>query len=157
MDFRAIVAEVSGQQPDEIASRHDATVNAMQSKIAGLERQLGEVSTSISKQREDTHMREVEAFAADHPRFEELSPHIAKLVKGGMAGDIAEAYDMAERIYPAPVTTPAAQTGTPTPPAQTREASLSITGAPATGSNPANRKPPASAEEALKNAFAQIG
>ncbi len=159
LDFRAIVAEVSGQAPDKIASRHDTTVSAMQTKIAGLERQLNEVSTSISSQREDTHMRDVQAFAADNLRFEELSPVITTLLRGKTASDLKEAYEMAERLNPAPVVAspPADQTRTPAPLAQTREASLSITGAPASGSNPAVGKTPASAEEALRNAFAQIG
>ena len=44
----------------------------------------------------------VTKFAAEHPRFEELSNDIALFLETGRTGDIAEAYEMAERLNPAP-------------------------------------------------------
>lgn len=60
----------------------------------------------------------IEPFKRDHPRYDELSPHIAKFLKSGMVPDslsaperLAVAYDMAERLYPPSGQIPAADGG----------------------------------------------
>jgi len=157
LNFQEIVASVSGQEPNDIAARSDATIHALQTKIEGMERQLGTVTTSMKTDRAAANLREVEDFAADKPRFEELSENIAKLLETGMASDVPEAYSMAERLNPAPVAeTPAAQPR-PDPKPATQTRNLSISGAPTGGSNPSARKVSASLDEALDNAFASIG
>jgi len=156
LDFQQIVAEVSGQTIEGMPQTSTA-VTALQSRIGELESQLGQVSTNIQTQREDANLRDVQAFAADHPRFEELSPEIANLLKTGYANDLSDAYDKAERLNAAPVTAPppGAQTPAPDPAAQTRDASLSVSGAPSSGSEPT--KVPASARDAVASAMQQLG
>ena len=153
--------DISGQKIEGMPQTSTA-VTALQSRIGELESQLGQVSTNMQTQREDANLRDVQAFAAERPRFEELSPDIAELLKTGYAHDLKDAYDKAERLKPAPVTasTPAAQTGTPTQAlssAQTRDASLSVSGAPTSGSEPGSQKVPASARDAVASALAQLG
>jgi hypothetical protein len=106
---------------------------------------------------------EVEQFASSAPRFEELSSDITRMLETGFAEGstpierLRDAYAKAERLRPAPVTqAPPAPPRTPDP-AQTRKASLSVTGSPGNGSDPTSRKPAGSAREALANAFAQSG
>ena len=158
LDFQQIVAEVSGQQIEGMPQTSTA-VTALQNRIGELESQLGQVSTTIQTQREDSNLRDVQAFAADHPRFEELSPDIADLLRTGYAQDLPDAYDKAERLKTAPVTAspPAAQTRAPDLAAQTRNASLSVSGAPASGTEPGSKKVPASARDAVASAFAELG
>ena len=155
LDFMQIVAEVSGQKPEGLPQTNSA-MTALQGRFDVMEGQLKQVSTTIQTQREDTNLRDVKAFAAENPRFEELSGIISKLLSTGMTDELKEAYSMAERLNPAPASPPAAQTRAPDPPAQTRDASLSISGAPSSGKETEKRKAPPSAGEAVDNAFAQL-
>jgi hypothetical protein len=51
----------------------------------------------------DTTRRRVTKFAAEHPRFEELSEDIAFFLTSGRTADLAEAYTLAERLNPVPI------------------------------------------------------
>ena len=77
------------------------------------------------------------------------------------AGTVEEAYEIAERMNPAPAqAAPASGARTPAPqPAQPRngKAGLSVTGAPGGGSNPSSRGRPASLDEALDYALGASG
>ena len=158
LDFQQIVAEVSGQKIEGMPETSSA-MTALQSRFDAMEGQMKDVSTNIQTQREDTNLRDVQAFAADNPRFEELSPDIADLLRTGYAKDLPDAYDKAERLKPAPVTapTPAVQTRAPDPAAQTRAASLSISGAPSSGQEPGGAKVPETARAAVASAMRQLG
>lgn len=129
-------------------------------KIAGLEQtinelrqQVGGVTQSIQQQREASTLQQVEAFASQNPRFDELSGEIAKLLQTGYASDLKTAYEIADRLNPAPQPEPPAP---PAPPLQKRPAQ-SVTGAPNAGSNPVNRQPSANRTEALSRAFQAAG
>lgn len=154
-----IAAHVLGQPPEQANVQSAAEVRALNEKIARLEHQLGGVSTTIQTQQQAATQREVEAFAAQNPRFEELADAIATEIQNGH--DLPTAYRRAELLNPAPqapAPAPAAQAApTPDLTAQTRKGSLSVSGAPSSGSNPANRKPPSSARSALDHAFASVG
>jgi hypothetical protein len=99
-------------------------------------------------------------FAVRNPRYDELEPQIAAILRSGLvtAQDpktkLQEAYDMAAQLKPAPQVPAPQQTSRQ---AQTLKGQLSVTGAPGTGSDPARRKAPASTRDALDRAFDQFG
>ena len=155
LTLQQVAEHVTGQTPDQNASRQEQIINNLNQKIAGLEQKLTGVDTTIKSQAEAQVLKEIEAFAQDKPRFEELAPDIALFVQNGRATTLQEAYEMAERLNPAPV--PADPPPPPPETAQTRKGQLSTTGAPSSGSNPANRKPPSSAREAIERQMAAAG
>lgn len=161
---RDYAAYILGQPADQAQSQSDATIRELRQELATLKQQIGGVTTSLQQQREKDTRSFVEKFAADHPRLndQEFGSVVSKLLSSGMAEDLQSAYDMAERLNPVP--TPAVDTQsaaiaalTKPNPDQTRKGQLSIAGAPASGSNPATRKPPASARESLDRAFGALG
>jgi hypothetical protein len=161
VSLRDVAAHVMGQAPDANASQQDATIRELRQHITSLEQKLDGVSTSISEQKNSAVLKDVEAFAAANPRFDELSEEISRQIKGGF--DLAEAYRRAELLNPVPQATQAEADAAvqpapkPDPSAQTRKGSLSVTGSPGAGSDPGNRTPPSSAHDALDRAFGQLG
>lgn len=158
MTLRQVAEHVLGQPADQTQHQNEAIIMELRRELAGLKEQLGGVSTTIQEQRNASVQREVEAFAADHPRFDELSEEIARQIGAGFT--LAEAYRRAELLNPVqtPAQAPAVEAAPkPDLAAQTRKGSLSLNGAPSSGSNPAHRKPPSSARDALDRAFGQLG
>lgn len=96
-----VAAHVMGQKPEERALQQNSTIAALQAEIEGLKRQLGGVSQTIQQQAQQSVMQTVEAFAKDHPRFEELSDDIEFFLKTKRATTLQEAYELAERLNPA--------------------------------------------------------
>jgi hypothetical protein len=85
---------------------------------------------------------------------------MATLMKAGMASTLDEAYESASRLKPAAVASaqvPAPQVQKPDFSAQTQKGQLSVKGSPSAGSNPDNRKPPATSRDAVRRALAQVG
>lgn len=160
ISLRQVAEHISGQTPDQNASQQDAVMRELRNEIATLKQELGGVSTTIKSQTEAQTLKEIESFAADKPRFDELANDVAFFLSTQKAANLQEAYELAERLNPAPqaaAPAPVAQ-ATPQPEtAQTRKGQLSTTGAPSSGSNPQTRKPPSSARDAVKNAFATMG
>jgi hypothetical protein len=120
---------------------------------------LSSVKASVQQQVFQTVRQEVTQFAQDHPRLDELAPQIGRLIETGMAATLPEAYEMAERLSPAPQLftqadqtrdLPAAQTSMPEPAKPAGQKSIS--GAPASGEAPASRRsgPPPSIRESLR-------
>jgi|UniRef100_A0A6H1ZAW0 hypothetical protein len=157
--LRDVAAHIMGQTPDQNASQQDSVIRELRQELSSLKQELGGVSTTIKTQQEQSVLSQIEQFSADKPRFDELSTDIAFFLNNGRAKDLQEAYELAERLNPGPVVAPApAAPAAPQPdPAHTRKGQLSTTGAPSSGSNPANRKPPASARDAIDRAFAASG
>ena len=151
------VEKISGQAPEHYDAQRDQTIMALENKIDQLSKQLSGVTENVQENWNVQTQREVEAFAAEHPRFEELGESIAAEINAGY--DLSEAYRRAELLNPAPAPAPEPQPEVPAPDpeAQTRKASLSTTGAPAPGSDPAKRGPSSSARDSLKYAFNQVG
>ena len=118
-------------------------VNEMNGVIAGLNQQLQAIQGQGVE-------RTLEEFAASHPRFDELMPHITRLMETGYAQSLDEAYATAELLNPAP--TPAQPAP---PPPQTRPLK-SVTGAPTAGSDPVARKPSKTRQEAIGRAFSAV-
>lgn len=161
--LRDIAGHILNQKPDEVASRQDGVIASLNQKIAQLEQKLGGVTQNIERQQTDAQRREVEAFAAQNPRFDELASDIEFLVSSGRAKTLSEAYELAERLNPAaakaspsePLTP--AKTADPEEPQKLAKGSLSVTGAPSSGSSPVNRKPSPNARSAIDRAFARAG
>jgi hypothetical protein len=161
--LRDVAAHVLGQTPDQAASATDAANRHLRQEIAQLKQELTGVSTTIKSHAEQATLKQIEAFSADKPRFEELADDIAFFLQTGKAQDLQEAYSLAERLNPDPARSKAINEAIDAfepeaaKPAQPRKGNLSLSGAPSTGSNPATRKPPSTARDALDNAFARIG
>ena len=152
-----VAANVLGQDLDDYAKQTSQEIARLQQENMELKRQ-----TQTYTQRQQQEVQSfISDFAVKNPRYGELEPQIAGILRSGLVTAteprmrLQEAYEIADRLKPAPRTAPAPQT--PAIADQTRKGQLSITGAPGSGSNPANRKTPASAREALDRAFDQYG
>lgn len=155
-----IAAHVLGQEPREQPQQPTQEVNALKQHIQKLEQQINGVTTNLQEQRLAEVQSMTQQFASENPRFEELQTHMAEMISTGYAkgetplARLKDAYTKADRLNPAPE---APKVATPAKLAQTQKGSLSVTGAPGSGSNPANRKPPSSAGEAIDRAFDAVG
>jgi hypothetical protein len=152
-----VAANVLGQDLDDYAKQTSQEIARLQQENMELKRQ-----TQTYTQRQQQEVQSfITDFAVKNPRYGELEPQIAGILRSGLVTAteprlrLQEAYEIADRLKPAPRTAPAPQN--PAIADQTRKGQLSITGAPGSGSNPANRKTPASAREALDRAFDQYG
>ncbi|SLN74769.1 hypothetical protein ROJ8625_04098 [Roseivivax jejudonensis] len=142
---------LTGQQPGQSDPR-DKEIQQLRQQVKELRQGFGGVQQTMQQQQEQAVHKQIEDFAAQNPRFEELSGEIATMLSTGYAKDLQEAYEKAERMNP-PAPQPQAA---PETPAQTREVK-SVTGAPTAGSNPAQRKPSANREEAIARAMRSAG
>lgn len=133
--------------------------------LALMRHELAQISNELNGFKQATTARDLEAhvaqFAADKPRFDELSEDIAKLISTGYAKNLQEAYEYAERLKPAP----SAPLPDPTPTraaepdltAQTLKGSKSLAGAPSTGSDPEAKPASKTVKDAVKRAFQAAG
>lgn len=178
MTVQDLVAHVSGQQPEQASAGAAREIMELRNQVGQLQQQLqgelGQVKSTLQQQQQQGLLGEIQQFAADKPRFDELSMEIAAQVRAGY--NLDEAYVRAERLNPLPAAPlppaaaqtgahptaaqtgnpPAAQTGAHDPMAQTR-GSLSVTGAPAAGSDPRNRGPSPTTRAALDKSWALLG
>jgi hypothetical protein len=167
-------AQVTDQKAVEPQPQSNPEIRQLKGELAEMRRLLGGVSTTLRQSRESRLEGEigavVEEFAGDHPRLNEaeFARTVTRLISTQMADDLAGAYDMAERLIPAPLDHDefgsnrsklinAIAANKPKPADQTRKGQLSIAGAPVSGSNPVNRKPAATARESLDRVFADMG
>lgn len=161
IDMRAVAAHVLGRSPQEVQSEQDTTIRQLKSQVERLTHELGGVTKTFQEQRTTEVLSQVEAFAKDHPRFDELSDDIGFFLENKRASTLSEAYEMAERLNPAPSSASAYQpvSQAPVQPAPLSPAGQkSITGAPASGSDPVTKKAPASStRQALERALARAG
>jgi hypothetical protein len=165
---QGVMSAVNGQQPQaedpgvQGNPQQAALIRDMRNEIVNLRQQFGNMNTTINNQQHlQTQVQletELANFASTHPRTEELSGEMTKMLSSGYANDLADAYDKADRVMPSPVAPqPTPGVVTPAPSVQTDKAGLSVTGAPSGGSDPVNRKTPSSAEAAVRDSFAQLG
>ena len=145
-----VAALLTGQQPGQPDPR-DQEIQRLNGEMRQMQQQLAKVNTGLQSQREQAVLEQVNQFATQNPRFNELANDITEMLATGYATSLEDAYQKASRLNPAP---PEPEPTPPAPPpaAQTREAK-SVTGAPSAGSNPARRPPSKSPEEALRRAF----
>jgi hypothetical protein len=170
MSLRDVAAAVLGQSPDQVTSQQDATIRELRQQVQQLTEAVGGVTNTFQTQQKTATLSEIEAFAAQNPRFEELSEDIAFFLESKRAKDLAEAYSLADRLNPAaepansatgPSAARAHEPSAARPKAdvaQTDKGQKSITGAPSSGSDPATTKRPSSSiREALKRAKMAAG
>lgn len=160
---RQYAEHILNKTPDQQASQQDATIRELRAELAAIRQEVGGVTKTIEQQRQDATLTEVNKFAADHPRFEELADAISEELKHGYS--LSEAYSRAERLNPAPAGTakedpPAASSAAvqDPPPVQPDKGQKSINGAPSSGSSPSGKKRVAlSIDESLSRAFGRAG
>ncbi len=157
VSLRDVAAHVMGQKPEQVSSQQDATIRELRGQIEQLTKQVGSVSQTFQQQQETAVGKEVTAFAADHPRFGELADDIAFFLKTRCPGDLKQAYELAERLNPAPAKTEPSKAPVIDLSVQTEKGSKSINGAPSAGSSPARQQPSNSIRDALKKAVAAAG
>lgn len=147
-----IVSVFTGEQSQ--ATDKDRQIAELINHVESLQAQIGQISNSVRASESNETLRQVQEFAADKPRFAELEGEILKLIETGYASDLSDAYAKAELLKPAP------QTAAPPPqeqrPPQTRQ-TLSVTGAPGAGSNPARRPASTTRSEAIMNGLQSAG
>lgn len=171
--LRDVAAHIMGQTPDENASQQEAVIRNLNQKVSQLEQQLGCVTQTIQRQHETATLTEINKFASDNPRFEELADDIAFFMKPQpvlnergevvridppRTKDLSEAYKLAERLNPAPQSAPlapAASSAAPDLSVQPDKGQKSINGAPSAGFTSQRKKggPIPSLDEALDRAF----
>lgn len=112
-------------------------------EIQQLKQQLRDMGQQTAHDR--IHAEIIAPFAADHPRFAELTPAIEKLLKSDIvpvslsaADRLDAAYDMAERLNPSPVAR--ATVSDPDREVRSSAGNKSISGAPGTNSTKAKPK-----------------
>lgn len=171
ISLRDVAARVLNQSPDEVQSQHDATVRELKQQIGQLQQHIQQIGGTLQQQHQQGVTSQIQEFVSaknpdgslKYPRVQELEEDMAFFLQNKRANTLSEAYELADRLNPAPAN--AAHTGTPAPaPAQTRPPAnpagqKSVSGAPTTGSDPAERKkaPAKTTREALKSAFARAG
>ena len=160
------IAEHVVQTPKETREQ-SKLISDMQQEISTLKREVERRDRTAAERQHASIKTQIETFAKDHPRFQELEPEIAKIINGGLIErtgntltDLTAAYEKAERLNPLPTVSPPPQETVPAPQqsAQTRKADISISGAPGSGSNPGSDGPASQTpEDSVRRAFAAVG
>jgi hypothetical protein len=166
-----IVASVAGKSVDE-------RVSAVHQENQQLRAELAQIKQEAQAREAEMRIpQEVQKFAAENDRFEELADTIAVLLETGTTKDLKAAYALAETFRPATGAHTAAHDGTHTP-AQTgahtadddteaqtlkaqeeaaAKAASSVKGAPGRGSSTARKSQQTTIRDSLRNAFANAG
>lgn len=163
IDPREWAGRILNQTPEQIAGDQNATIKELRRELMDLKSQVGNVTTNIQQQRESATLQEVNKFAQENPRFEELADAIAEELAHGYP--LPEAYKRADRLNPAPASIPAsvpplAASAAPAiaPEAQNLKGQKSITGAPSPGlRSPGKPRAALSLDDALDRAFGSVG
>lgn len=167
ISLREVAAHILGQplpEGEQQSLQAQQHIQRLEAQIARLEQGFtGIQSQSIGEQ--------ITNFAAnlnenDKALFNELDAPIAEFIKQGLS--LQDAFAQAKEAEKTRVQRLAANFGfntqpTPAPTSQpglsahTQKGQLSVTGAPSSGSNPSNRKPPSSPRDAIDRAFNAVG
>jgi len=167
--LRQVAEHVMGQEPSDSGSE----IAELRMTVADLNRQLSAVTSDITnrqrqeaQQRQTSVLSQVEAFAKENARFDELFPDMETFLSSpkfepqleGIAR-LKAAYERAERLNPAPsFSPPAPDIPAPNSAAQTRAGTASVSGAPGSGSNPAAKKlVPSTNRDAIRQALGRVG
>lgn len=164
---REFAAAIMGQElppAERQSSDQQRVIQQLNAKIDQLERGVSTIQSGSVSQTITSFVNGLPD--ADKPLFEELGAPIAALIKQGH--DLPSAFAQAKEAEKTRMQRLAGNFGfSPTPPApapsipdlsaQTLKGGLSVTGAPSSGSNPSNRKPPSSPRDALDRAFDTVG
>jgi len=161
IDLREYASRLLNQTPEEVQGGQEQTIRELRGELQQMKQQLGGISQTFEQQRISQTEGQVREFAAQHPRFDEIAGDIEFFLESGRTNDLSEAYQLAERLNPAPAPAftpqPVASQPAAIPEAQTLKGEKSISGAPANGSSPAARPPSKSIGESLRRAAALAG
>lgn len=155
---------ILNQDPNQVQVQNDQVVYGLQQQVSQLQSHIQRMMQDADARETAEAQRIITEFKSNKPRFDEFRNDIHFFLSHGKASTLDEAYQLAERLNPGPAPAvtpqpaPAPATAAPAiPAAQTRKAALSVTGAPAAGSNPALRKAPSTRRGALDSAFNALG
>ena len=158
INLRDIAYHVLSQSPEQLQQVQQGNAqSAASQQIGALHREVAGLKDTLQQwqnaQQYSYTLSQVDQFAVNHPRVDELSEVIKREIDLGF--DLDTAYRRAELLQPA---THAAQTR-PTASAQTRNIDRSISGSPEAGpSNGTSRPkgPPPGRREAIQNAIRRV-
>jgi hypothetical protein len=160
VDLRQLAQPGQQQQPQ---AQLPPQVQALEQRFQHLEGLMTQQLSAAQQAAQSQTQAEIDAFAKDHPYFENVRADMSALVREGRASNLAEAYDMA--CWARPDVRPlmlAEQEKTKQAQAaeaarakvgQARQAAGSITGSPAPGSAPQRSGPDLSLRDELAQNF----
>lgn len=90
-DYGVPIQALTGQAGDPQFAQAIPVISDLQRKVQMMEQQ-----TQAAEQAR--LQRDIEAFKAEAPMFEEARPHMARLLESGMASDLKDAYQKAIRL-----------------------------------------------------------
>lgn len=90
----------TGQSESQPSPQIDQRYASMEAAIRQQQQLLNGFVTAAEQERQSRIEAEFTEFARTHPHFEELRVHMGQLMKAGMAGDLADAYQKAAAIHP---------------------------------------------------------
>lgn len=156
INMREFAAQLAGVTPEQASVHQENTIRELRMELAAIKEQVGGVTGHLQQQQEASVMSQIDAFTKDHPRFDELADDIAFFLQHNRAKDLQEAYELAERLKPAPVKASALSPVIPEQPeAHTLRGQKSVAGSPSAGSSPVKGKSSPSIKEALQRALAK--
>lgn len=164
ISLHALAAHVMGETPDKNRVQIEGQFAQLRNENAALRSQLQQAQQTAQRGEYNNTLSQVQQFRQDHPRFEELHEQISDEISLLKTANpdmprmklLEKAYDRADRMYPA--TNVAAQTRTDA--LDDKSGAKSISGAPASGSDPTipskRRGKPSSIDDSLDRAFARL-
>lgn len=166
--LRDVAASIMGQNPDQAASRQEATINHLTQTITQLQQQIGGFSQHVEQQQQQAKMTTAESewtsFQRDNPDAKELEEAMADALQmqnaeayPSLTERLRHAYAVARSQTPnVPHTDipPLAQTQ-PAPKAVNPAGQKSISGAPGQNDKPTSRK--LSRKESIEKAMRLAG
>lgn len=156
-----VASAVLGQDANQHVSQAQRAIAEKDAQLRKLESELKSYREEKARAERDTLSNEITTFFSENPDAEPLRAHMGRLLQQELANDLPEAYRIARRLYGDDTAPLQSQAQPATPPAalaaQTRKGQASISGAPSAGSNPGTTRPPSSARDALRKAFAVQG
>ena len=155
-----MASAILGREPNQMAAQQAQLIQQLQRDNAAMKQQLDAAQNERKTEAETRIQKDIEKFAEAHPRFSELEGTMARFIQSGIASDLSEAYEMADRLKPAVDASAQTRSNPPTihqqPEDQTLAGSKSVAGAPSSTASKAKHKS-ASVDEALDRAIKRIG
>lgn len=158
IDIHEFAEHILDREAGTASPGNDPIVAELRQEVANLKGELTQFKTGQRQSVRQQIDADVAAFTKTHPRVADpdFESEMSFFITSGKAKTLQEAYDLAERLIPAPA---GPNVANPDPADQTRKASFSPTGAPGAGSNPAGaaRRRSSSIREAVQRAAQTTG
>ncbi len=147
-----LAEQIVYEEPTAQTSQYETKISELQNQIAQQQAEMQRITGALQEQEASRTQAQIDAFAAEHPRFEELRVIMGRQIQSGQAKTLEEAYEIAERINPAPR---AQETGNPAP--QTRKGAKQVKGRTGSGSSRTQSPDPKNIDDVFDQAFARAG